>query len=85
MRTLDILTQVLLIIGGLNWLLVGLFQFDLVAGIFGGQDAALARLIYCLVGLSALWQLVRLSPIFLNRHDHAHVSHSRTGSTHDRP
>lgn len=65
MRTLDILTQILLVVGGLNWLLVGAFQFDLVAALFGGQDAPLARLVYILVGLSAIWQLIRL-PALLN-------------------
>lgn len=57
MRTLNIITLLLIIIGGLNWLLVGLFQFDLVAGLFGGQDGVLARIVYVLVGLSALWQI----------------------------
>lgn len=60
MRTVDLVTQIVLIVGGLNWLLVGLFQFDLVATLFGGQSAALARAVYILVGLSAIWQLVRL-------------------------
>ncbi|MFD2638031.1 DUF378 domain-containing protein [Piscibacillus salipiscarius] len=55
MRGLDTLALVLLIIGGLNWLLVGLFQWDLVAGIFGGQDSALSRIIYSLVGIAALY------------------------------
>ena len=58
MRTFNILTLCLIIVGGLNWLLVGLFQFDLVASLFGGPTAALARIVYVLVGLSALWQLV---------------------------
>ncbi|AYC28428.1 DUF378 domain-containing protein [Paenisporosarcina cavernae] len=44
----------LLIVGGLNWGLIGLFQYDLVASIFGGQDSFLSRLVYDLVGLSAL-------------------------------
>lgn len=60
MKALNIITLVLVIIGGINWGLVGLAQFDLVAAIFGGQDAALARLVYILVGVSALWQLVPL-------------------------
>ena len=60
MRTLNILTLVLLIVGGLNWGLVGAFQFDLVAALFGGQDALLSRAVYVLVGLSALWQIVAL-------------------------
>ncbi|MBQ7740967.1 MAG: DUF378 domain-containing protein [Eubacterium sp.] len=46
---------ILNIIGGINWGLIGLFKFDLVAWIFGGQDAVLARIIYTLVGLSAVW------------------------------
>ncbi|WP_172370825.1 DUF378 domain-containing protein [Sporosarcina jiandibaonis] len=44
----------LVIIGAINWGLIGFFNFDLVAAIFGGQDAALSRLIYALVGLSGL-------------------------------
>jgi uncharacterized protein len=57
MKTMNIITLILIIIGGINWGLVGLFQFDLVASLFGGQDAALSRLVYILVGASALWQL----------------------------
>jgi uncharacterized membrane protein YuzA (DUF378 family) len=57
MKTLDVMAAVLLVVGGLNWGLVGLFQFDLVAAIFGGQDAALARIVYLVVGLSALYQV----------------------------
>ena len=56
MRFINALTLLLIIVGGLNWLLVGLFQFDLVAAIFGGQNALLARIVYILVGLSAIWQ-----------------------------
>jgi len=48
---------VLTIIGAINWGLVGFFQFDLVAAIFGGQDAALARIVYGLVGLAGLINL----------------------------
>jgi len=58
MKSLNVITLALIIIGGVNWLLVGLFQFDLVAALFGGQQAMLARLVYTLVGLSALWQIV---------------------------
>lgn len=60
MKTLNLITLALIIIGGINWGLVGLFQFDLVAALFGGQDAPLSRIVYTLVGLSALWQLVPL-------------------------
>ena len=52
---LDTISLLLTIIGGINWLLVGVFQFDLVAWIFGGQSAMLARIIYSLVGAAGLW------------------------------
>jgi hypothetical protein len=58
MRALNIITLLLIIIGGINWLLVGVAQFDLVAALFGGQEAMLSRIVYILVGLSALYQLV---------------------------
>lgn len=61
MRTLDIVALILLIVGGINWLLVGLFQFDLVASIFGGQDSILSRIVYVVVGLCALYCLKFLS------------------------
>lgn len=61
MRALNLITLLLIIIGGINWLLVGLFQFDLVASIFGGQDAVLSRIVYLLVGLSALYQIIPFS------------------------
>ena len=61
MKSLNLLTLLLLIVGGLNWGLVGAFQFDLVATLFGGQDALLARVVYVLVGLSALWQVIALA------------------------
>lgn len=56
MRMINVLTLVLLIVGGLNWFLVGLAGFDLVAAIFG-EMSSLSRIVYVLVGLSALWQL----------------------------
>ncbi|WP_409298843.1 DUF378 domain-containing protein [Peribacillus sp. SCS-26] len=57
MKTLNTIALILLIVGGLNWLLVGLFQFDLVAAIFGGQDSILARIVYVIVGLCAIYSL----------------------------
>lgn len=57
MRAINLITLLLIIIGGLNWLLVGLADFDLVATLFGGREAALAKLVYVLVGISALWQI----------------------------
>ena len=52
---LDRTSLVLTIIGAINWLLVGLFQFDLVAYICGGQDAVVSRIIYAIVGVAGLW------------------------------
>ncbi len=52
---LDRIALILSIIGGINWGLIGLFRFDLVAWFFGGQDAIVSRVIYVIVGLSALW------------------------------
>ncbi|HAQ63591.1 MAG TPA: DUF378 domain-containing protein [Ruminococcaceae bacterium] len=52
---LDRIALIILAIGGINWGAIGLFQFDLVAWIFGGQGALLSRIIYTLVALSAIW------------------------------
>ncbi|MBP1532777.1 MAG: DUF378 domain-containing protein [Ruminococcus sp.] len=52
---LDRIALALLIIGGLNWGLLGIFEFDLVAFIFGGQGAFLSRIVYTLVAISAVW------------------------------
>ncbi|HCA56067.1 MAG: DUF378 domain-containing protein [Acutalibacteraceae bacterium] len=52
---LDRIALILLIIGGLNWGSIGIFQFDLVAWIGGGQTGVISRIIYTLVALSALW------------------------------
>lgn len=59
MRFLNLLTLALVIIGGLNWGLVGAFNFNLVAAIFG-DASTLSRLIYILVGLSAIYQIMPL-------------------------
>jgi len=56
MRILSIIAWILVIIGGLNWLLIGLFSWNLVAAIF--MVDWLARIIYSLVGLSAIWLLI---------------------------
>jgi uncharacterized membrane protein YuzA (DUF378 family) len=58
MKVVDVIAAVLLVVGGLNWGLVGVAQFDLVAALFGGTDALLARLVYSLVGLSAIYLAV---------------------------
>ncbi len=57
MKTLHIVAFVLLVVGGLNWLLVGLGIWD-IGNLFGGQDAAVSKVIYVLVGLAAIYELV---------------------------
>lgn len=52
---MDKVALTLVIIGAINWLLVGLFQFDFVSWIFGGQAAVLSRIIYSIVGIAGLW------------------------------
>ncbi len=52
---MDFTALVLTIIGALNWALVGIFQFDLVAWIFGGQGALFSRVIYTIIGLAGIW------------------------------
>jgi len=57
---IDKIALILTIIGAFNWGLIGLFQFDLVAWIFGGQTALLSRIIYGWVGLAGLWCITLL-------------------------
>ena len=52
---MDKIALTLAIIGGLNWGSVGIFNFDVVAFLFGGASSAMSRVVYTLVGLSALW------------------------------
>ena len=52
---LDKIALLLTVIGGINWGLVGLFRFDLVAWIFGGQGAIISRIIYTVIALSSIW------------------------------
>lgn len=72
MRIVNIITLILLIVGGLNWGLVGLLHFDLVAALFG-DFSSLSRVVYVLVGLSALWQIIPL----LRGQERGHTSHAR--------
>ena len=57
---MDTLALILSIIGSLNWGLVGIFQFDLVAWLFGGQGSVISRIIYTLIGLAGLWCITLL-------------------------
>ena len=71
MRKLDALALILTIVGGLNWGLVGLFRFDLVAAIFGGMEFGetnlASRIIYTVVGLSAAYLLGRIRTLVGDR------------------
>ncbi|MCS6818268.1 MAG: DUF378 domain-containing protein [Blastocatellia bacterium] len=58
---LDTIALVLIIVGALNWGLWGIFQFDLVAAIFGGNTAFLSRVIYTVVGLAGIYSLTLLA------------------------
>ena len=53
----DKLALILLIVGGINWGLVGIFEFDLVAWLFGGAGSLLSRTVYILVAISAVWSI----------------------------
>jgi uncharacterized membrane protein YuzA (DUF378 family) len=66
MRTIDVVAAVLLVVGGMNWGLVGIAHFDLVATIFGmrfGETSMLSSVVYSLVGLAALYQAVSFKAI----------------------
>ena len=56
MKTLDIIALILVVIGAVNWGLIGFFQYDLVAAIFG-QMATFTRVIYALVGIAGLYSI----------------------------
>jgi len=53
----DRIALVLVIIGALDWLLVGLFQYDVVAAVFGGPQMAASRVVYTIIGLAGLWAI----------------------------
>ncbi len=56
MRTMNLVTLVLIILGGLNWLFMGISDYNIIGTILGG--ATLARLAYVIIGLAAIWQLM---------------------------
>lgn len=60
MSSLAKVALTLVIIGALNWLLVGLFQYDLVAALFGGQSSLISRIIYTLVGIAGIYCITLL-------------------------
>ena len=60
MKSLNFITLLLVVLGALNWGLMGLFQLDVVATLFAGPQSTLSRIIYILVGLAGLYQMVPL-------------------------
>ena len=68
MKTLDIISLVLVIVGAINWGLIGLFQYDLVSAIFGGSGFVITRIVFALVGIAGLYSIS-----FLGRDREAHV------------
>ena len=67
MKNLDIFVWLMLVVGGINWGLVGVFNFDLVAAIFG-EMSALSRVVYALVGISALYDVFMIKAIWKRWH-----------------
>lgn len=57
MKTFDNIALTLVIIGAINWGSVGIFKFDIVAALFGGQTSVFSRIIFTLVGLAGLWAI----------------------------
>lgn len=77
MKTLNIATQILIVIGALNWGLVAIGRFDLVAFVFGmgfGQTGLLSRIVYGLVGLSAIFQAIMLAQSLRGQHHPEHAT-----------
>lgn len=63
MKVIDMLAATLLVVGGLNWGLWGALEFDLVAALLGGNTAILAKVVYCLVGVAAIYQIASIKAI----------------------
>ncbi|MFF2324195.1 DUF378 domain-containing protein [Agrobacterium sp. NPDC058088] len=76
MRTLNAITLLLIVIGGLDWLLIGLFQFDPLGLLLGGSGAILTRIAYTLIGVSALWQLLPILGVVQRRDAEANMKRS---------
>lgn len=75
MSGLQRIALLLTIIGAINWGLIGLFQFDLVAAIFGGQSSLISRIVYSLVGIAGL---INLGLLFMSNREVEHSAEPRT-------
>ena len=72
MKTLNKISLILCIIGVLNWGLIGFFQFDAVAWIFGGQDSVMSRILYVIIAIASVWCI---SLFFSDEFDSAKKTH----------
>ena len=72
MKTINKIAMILCILGGLNWGLIGFFQFDAVAWIFGGQDSVISRILYVIISIASVWCI---SLFFLYDSEHPKRSH----------
>lgn len=77
MVVVDKIALALLIAGGLNWGSIGVFQFDVVAWICGGQSGIVSRIIYTIIGLAAIWSFALLFRREHHRDDSVHTHHSQ--------
>lgn len=75
MKTLDLVVWILLMIGGLNWGLIGFFEFNLVSAIFGEMTVA-TRIVYALVGIAALYDILAIKAIWRRWGMHYSTSHT---------
>ncbi len=57
MKALNVISLILVILGGLNWLSVGLFEYDVVSELFGGADEVGSKIVYIIVGIAALYAI----------------------------
>ena len=71
-NVLDTIALILVIIGAINWGLIGFFQFDLVAFLFGGMDSWLSRIVYALVGLAGIYSITLLGRTASNSYASTH-------------
>ena len=88
MFIIDCSMLVLLIIGGINWGSIGIFQFDIIGFLFGGQGAIVSRIVFCLVAIAAIWCISFLfrenSPLERPRHYNDDTNDNDVGVPHHR-
>ena len=76
-RPLDWTALTLVILGAINWGLIGVFRFDLIATIFGGMESAISRVIYVIIGLAGLYCISMYMRLVDNTRDQSHRDHHR--------